>query len=228
MVDANILANPESRCGSGNTGRPGSLPPAAERVDQLVRLTRSEVPIPNLEAAMSDVLGARVGSDDPEQIAEVRNAAPKILAIGAQPTATPKQAPRAGAVYDERGYLEGRDPRTMSPDELRAMGHMPMSPIEAIRAHCLDCCGGSAPEVGKCLALRCPSWPFRMGKSPWHKPPSNEQREAMRERGRRLAKAKKSRRSDTEDEGAGTSFALSGSNLSKTGRKLVGDGKLDR
>jgi hypothetical protein len=86
----------------------------------------------------------RIGSDDPKQIAEVRDAAPKILGIGAQPTSTPKQAPRGGVVCDERGYLEGRDPRTMSQDELRAMGHVPMSPNEAIRAHCLDCCAGSA------------------------------------------------------------------------------------
>jgi hypothetical protein len=153
---------------------------------------------------MNDVLGARVGSDDPEQIAEVRKSAPKILAIGAQPTATPKQAPRTGAVYDERGYLEGRDPRTMSPEELVAMGHKPMSPLQALRARCLDCCGGSAQEVAKCMALRCPSWPYRMGTNPHRQPPSDEQRRAMRERGRRLAMANKSLRSGTEDRGAGT------------------------
>jgi hypothetical protein len=156
---------------------------------------------------MSDVLGARVGSDDPEQIAELRKSVPKVIAIGAQPTATPKQAPRAGAVYDERGYLEGRDPRTMSQEELVAMGHKPMSPLEAIRAHCLDCCGGSAPEVAKCMALNCPSWPFRMRKSRYRKPPSDEQRQAMRERGRRLAKAKKSPLSSAEDLGTGTSLS---------------------
>ena len=150
---------------------------------------------------MSDVLGARIGSDDPKQIAEVRGSAPKILGIGAQP----KQAPQRGAGHDERGYLEGRDPRTMSQEELVAMGHVAMSPIEALRARCLDCCAGSAQQVAKCMSLRCPSWPFRMGKSPWRKPPSNEQREAMRESGRRLAKAQKSLPSDTQDDGAGTS-----------------------
>jgi hypothetical protein len=87
----------------------------------------------------------------------------------------------------------------MSPGELVVMGHKRMSPLRAIRAHCLDCCGGSAQEVGKCMALRCPSWPLRVGKSPWAKPPSNQQREAMRERGRRLAKANKSLPSDAED-----------------------------
>jgi hypothetical protein len=141
---------------------------------------------------MGDVLGARIGSDDPEQIAKVRASVPKILAIGAQPTANPKQAPRSGAVQDDRGYLEGRDPRIMSRAELEEMGHTPMSPLRAIRAHCLDCCAGSAQEVAKCMQLRCPSWPFRMGINPYREQPTDEQREAMRERGRRLAKANKS------------------------------------
>ena len=39
---------------------------------------------------MSDVLGARIGSDDPQQIAEVRGSAPQTLAIGAKSTAAPK------------------------------------------------------------------------------------------------------------------------------------------
>ena len=150
---------------------------------------------------MSDVLGARIGSDDPEEIAKVRASAPQILKVGAQPTATPRQAPRSGAVYNDRGYLEGRDPRTMSRAQLAEMGHVPMSPLRAIRAHCLDCCDDSAQEVGKCMALRCPSWPFRMGSNPYREPPSDEQRQAMQERGRRLAKANKSLRSDAEDHG---------------------------
>jgi hypothetical protein len=157
---------------------------------------------------MGDVLGARIGSDDPEKIAEVRKSAPRILAIGAQPTAAPKQAPRRlGTVSGESRDLEGRDPRLMSPEELHAMGHKPMSPAEAIRARCLDCCAGSAQEVAKCMALRCPSWPFRMGRNPWRKPPSDEQQEAMRERGRRLAKANKSLPSKIEDHGSGISLS---------------------
>jgi hypothetical protein len=154
---------------------------------------------------MGDVLGARIGSDDPEEIARVRASVPQILAIGAKPTATPKQAPRAGAVYDDRGYLEGRDPRTMSPEELVAVGHMQMSPLKAIRAHCLDCQAGSAQEVAKCMALRCPSWPFRMGSNPYRAPPSDDQRQAMQERGRRLAKANKTRPSNAEGSGTGPS-----------------------
>ena len=154
---------------------------------------------------MSDVLGARIGSDDPEEIARVRASVPRILAIGAQPTATPKQMPRSGAVYDDRGYLEGRDPRTMSPDELVAMGHAPMSPLRAIRTHCLDCCAGSSQEVAKCMALRCPSWPYRMGTNPWRARPSDKQQQAMRERGRRLAEANRSLVSDAKDRVAGPS-----------------------
>jgi hypothetical protein len=42
------------------------------------------------------------------------------------------------------GRRIGRDPRTMSQDELRAMGHVPMSPGAALRAHCLDCFAGPA------------------------------------------------------------------------------------
>jgi hypothetical protein len=152
---------------------------------------------------MSDVLGARIGSDDPAEIAKVRASVRQSLAIGAQPTATPKPAPRSGAVYDHRGFLEGRDPRTMSRDELGVMGHRPMSPLRAIRAHCLDCCAGSAQEVAKCMALRCPSWPFRMGSNPYREPPSDEHRQAMQERGRRLATANRSLRSDVEDHAAG-------------------------
>lgn len=33
----------------------------------------------------------------------------------------------------------------------------------AIRAKCLDCCCGSAPEVRCCPVTTCPLWVFRMG-----------------------------------------------------------------
>ena len=64
------------------------------------------------------------------------------------------------------GYAIGRDPRMMTQAEIRALGHDPMSPMQAIRAHCLDCCGGAPAEVRACVAVRCPSWPFRMGRNP--------------------------------------------------------------
>jgi hypothetical protein len=81
----------------------------------------------------------------------------------------------------EGEYAIGRDPRQMTQDELRAMGHEPMSATAAIRAHCLDCCAGSAYEVRCCMAVRCPSWPWRMGTNPWRREMSEEQREARRQ-----------------------------------------------
>ena len=89
-----------------------------------------------------------------------------------------EQARRAG--YEPDGeYLIGRDPREMTRAELEAIGHEPMSPLEALRAKCLDC-AGSAHEVRCCVAMACPSWPFRTGKNPWRAPASEAQREASR------------------------------------------------
>jgi hypothetical protein len=44
-----------------------------------------------------------------------------------------------------------------------------------------------------------------MGTNPWRARPSDEQRQAMHERGRRLAEANRSLASDAEDRGAGPS-----------------------
>jgi hypothetical protein len=106
---------------------------------------------------------------------------------------SPEEAERARrAGYEPSGeYLVGRDPREMTRAELGAMGHEPMSPMEAIRSHCLDCCAGSAHEVRCCVAMACPSWPFRTGKNPWRSPISEERREALRERGSRLSEQRK-------------------------------------
>lgn len=35
---------------------------------------------------------------------------------------------------------------------------------QAIRAKCLDCCGGQSAEVRKCPAQDCPLWLYRMGR----------------------------------------------------------------
>jgi hypothetical protein len=75
-----------------------------------------------------------------------------------------------------------RDPRNMGTQELQELGHVPMSPLSALRARCLDCCAGSADEVKKCMAVGCASWPFRMGVNPWR-----SVSEGRREAGRRLA-----------------------------------------
>jgi hypothetical protein len=73
-----------------------------------------------------------------------------------------------------------RDPRKMKPDELRAFGHMPMTPLAALRLRCIDCCGGSVDEVRRCTACACPSWPFRIGIIPWRAPLSDAERDRRR------------------------------------------------
>src|SRR6516225_292148 len=83
----------------------------------------------------------------------------------------PEELERARqAGYEPSGvddWLIGRDPRAMTQAELRAIGHEVMSPMEAIRAKCLDCCAGSAHEIRCCVAIACPSWPFRTRRNPW-------------------------------------------------------------
>src|SRR5215831_18606846 len=80
-----------------------------------------------------------------------------------------------------KSHPVGRDPRQMTREELRKVGHEPMSPLPALRARCLDCCGEQEKEVALCTAVKCPSWPFRMGTNPWRKPPSEARREAARQ-----------------------------------------------
>jgi len=41
-----------------------------------------------------------------------------------------------------------------------------LRPLKAIRAKCLDCCGGSAREVALCEIEDCPLFPYRFGKRP--------------------------------------------------------------
>jgi hypothetical protein len=96
------------------------------------------------------------------------------------------RAMAAGYEPGPDGYYTGRDPRSMTQSELLGIGHAAMSPMQAIRARCLDCCAGSPHEVRLCVATSCVSWPFRMGKNPWRAPPSEAQLEA----GRRLARSR--------------------------------------
>lgn len=41
-----------------------------------------------------------------------------------------------------------------------------LRPLKAIRAKCIDCCGGSAREVRFCEIETCPLFPYRFGKKP--------------------------------------------------------------
>lgn len=52
-------------------------------------------------------------------------------------------------------------------DIAREASHERQSPLEAIRAKCIDCSGGSFAEVRRCEAVSCPLWPFRAGRHPW-------------------------------------------------------------
>jgi len=63
--------------------------------------------------------------------------------------------------------LIGVSPDKISREGILSLGH-PTSPIKAIRAHCLGCCG-SESEVRKCTVTTCPLWPLRMGKNIYHK-----------------------------------------------------------
>lgn len=43
---------------------------------------------------------------------------------------------------------------------------MAKTPIQAIRAKCVDCCAGHYKEIAICRAVNCPLYPYRMGKRP--------------------------------------------------------------
>jgi hypothetical protein len=121
--------------------------------------------------------GAR-GENDPGRAAAFE----AQMRMASSLTADETLASRA-AGYEPSGtndYLIGRDPREMTQDELRLMGHEPMSLLAIIRAKCLDCVGGSPDEVRKCVAMACPNWPVRMNKNVWRAPPSEAQREHAR------------------------------------------------
>lgn len=66
-----------------------------------------------------------------------------------------------------------------------------MTPIQAIRAKCLDCCCGQVNEVKLCPATGCALYPFRLGKNPNIKQReyTEEQREQMRLRMRKMREA---------------------------------------
>lgn len=81
------------------------------------------------------------------------------------------------------GECIGRDPRRMTTAELNHLGHSSNSVLAAVRANCVECCGGQTSEVRKCTATHCALWAFRMGTNPFaRREVSEEQRVAMRAR----------------------------------------------
>lgn len=72
------------------------------------------------------------------------------------------------------------------------MNDLIQNPVKAIRAKCLDCCGGSYSEVDLCEIASCALHPFRYGKNPYRtkREMTDEQRAVAAER---LRKARESR-----------------------------------
>lgn len=65
-----------------------------------------------------------------------------------------------------------------------------LTPIKAIRAKCIDCCGGNKAEVKLCPCEDCTLFPYRMGHNPNIKRQmSEEQRNAAAERLKNAKKA---------------------------------------
>lgn len=78
---------------------------------------------------------------------------------------------------------QGPQSAPTAPCAHQAPGALYRSPLQAIKAYCLDCSGGSAHEVRLCPAKRCPLFPFRTGRSPNRakRELTEEQREKLRE-----------------------------------------------
>jgi len=97
----------------------------------------------------------------------------------------------------------GRDPRKMTRQEIEALGHVSLSPLQANRARCLECCCYQPSEVRRCVSVNCPSWPFRMGWNPWRDRSAtvNEAVRAKREAALAKARAAKNSVNGTEKSG---------------------------
>ena len=67
-----------------------------------------------------------------------------------------------------------------------------MTPMKAIRAKCLDCCG-NVNAVNQCPVPQCSLYPYRLGRNPKKPEYTEEQRAAMRERMQQLNLARKTR-----------------------------------
>lgn len=57
-----------------------------------------------------------------------------------------------------------------------------MTPLQAIRAKCLECAGDSAYEVRLCPIVNCVLHEFRFGRRPGKNAYTDEQKEEMRRR----------------------------------------------
>lgn len=95
---------------------------------------------------------------------------------------------KIGLEKSDDGHLVGRHPDNITPGEWDNLG-LRSSIGKAVRAKCIDCCGGNQAEVRKCVSTTCPLWPFRMRSNPFREKPSEEQRAAAAERFARIRAA---------------------------------------
>lgn len=54
-------------------------------------------------------------------------------------------------------------------ENIPPVGDKHRSPLRCIRAHCIECSGGSKAEVKYCTFTDCALYNFRFGKTPYHK-----------------------------------------------------------
>lgn len=122
-----------------------------------------------------------------------------------RPMLFPNGNPRPGASEHYQSGLDpdgnGRDPRTMSQTELRALGHgTPL--LSAIKTNCLECQGGgpeAAGEVRRCTLVWCPFWPYRMATNPFRTVKlTDAEREKRRTRMQALLAARPGRSSNAD------------------------------
>lgn len=92
----------------------------------------------------------------------------RLIVLGSEEIAVPMSYTEDAVVEGEASKI-GRDPRSMTIDELNALGHMGGSILRAVRQNCIDCCGGMKAEVRRCRIVKCPMWTYRMGKNPFLK-----------------------------------------------------------
>ena len=71
------------------------------------------------------------------------------------------------------------------------------NPVKAIRAYCMECSCGQTSEVKECPIVKCPLYPFRMGKNPYRqrREMSEEQKQVLADR---LKEARNSRSGSVE------------------------------
>jgi hypothetical protein len=81
------------------------------------------------------------------------------------------------------GHLIGRDPRKIPAHDFDGTGIAGRPVLSVIRDKCVDCSGGRADEVRKCVAVDCALWPYRMASNPFRTVNlTDEERERRRNR----------------------------------------------